>query len=384
MVLLFSIRSGDVQLKISLDEKWQRKPFLQAVVEPFLKAYNKKNPKMPLKADGLRSVLVDGVEGITSSGFKTLAVVNEATQCVELSFGEPLPKKLQFGVRCQQVELKITLEAPWVQRSFLQAVVEPFVLQYNKRTTKVPIAADDLQCVLVDDDEVSELSRPAWSVVPVGAKQVELFFGRKPPPSHGTLKEVSDDEFFLKVHTKAGEVKAKQELAWNTWKLGPAEAVAMARVLTSAGPLSQLERLFLHNNDLRCQGLALLASCMTQDRFPNLNDLHLHGNRIGDDGVRALAEVNIRFRTLMLHTNCIGDEGCKILAINIDPPREPRPEGEGEEDDDEDDLDHTGKTVCKFYAKCIYFHANSYTAEGRKVLEQACLGRFLDIKFDLA
>ena len=126
--LRFTVRSADISMKITLDEKWQRRSFCQAVIEPFIKTYNKKaGIAAPLQAAGLRRVLIDGAEAKGSVQSAVTKVVSPNTGCVELVFGVAPSTQRQFWVRCGTVELKITLDAKWLQRSFLQAVVQPFV-----------------------------------------------------------------------------------------------------------------------------------------------------------------------------------------------------------------------------------------------------------------
>ena len=56
--LQFPVRHAGVQLKITLDEKWQARPLLSSVVAPFVKAFNKKRPLDAVHEDGLVGVLV--------------------------------------------------------------------------------------------------------------------------------------------------------------------------------------------------------------------------------------------------------------------------------------------------------------------------------------
>lgn len=58
------VACGETELKIDLERKWLRQPLSEAVLVPFVKAYNKKHGNVltpaPLSADALSSVTVDG------------------------------------------------------------------------------------------------------------------------------------------------------------------------------------------------------------------------------------------------------------------------------------------------------------------------------------
>ena len=219
--LKFSVRSGVVQLKITLDAKWQQRPFVAAVVDPFVRAYNKKLEGTPVVKDGLARVLVDDIE-ITDFSRSAAEVVGAGASVVELFFGgKPTAVAtdgpLQFQVCHLQLELKITLDAKWQQRSFIEAVVVPFTRAYNKKAPPRPVASEKLSCVLCDGVEATELTRPAAAVVPPGTQKVLLFFGQRPAASQlrgavgASLLSESEqrEQFFAKVRDAALSLVSK-------------------------------------------------------------------------------------------------------------------------------------------------------------------------------
>ena len=413
--LKFSVRSGVVALKITLDSKWQQRPFASAVVDPFVRAYNKKLEGTPVAKDSLARVVVDEVE---VADFSRLAVevVGAEASVVELFFGgKPAVATdgpLQFQVCHLQLELKITLDAKWQQRSFVDAVVEPFARAYNKKSPPRPVASDKLSCVLCDGVEVTDLTRAAAAVVPPGTQKVLLFFGQRPAASQlrgavgPSLLSQSEqrDQFFAKVRSYSGlqhcsrsrwpahnsappenpvakphskcrtvlrwqvnsspaklQDKVTAELRWNRCKLQPSDGVPLAAAL---GPLTMkvFPKLFsidLSDNDLRDEGVEALSRVISIEHMPKLKDLYLHSCRVGDKGVMALITSGCaELRTLMLHTNEIGDEGLQMLGDAI--------------------------VRKSFYSKCIKLHSNQTNLSAEVEFMKRCAPKFMDLDLSAA
>ena len=110
------------------------------------------------------------------------SVVNTATSIVEVVF-DASREPYQFLVCHLQTELKITLDAKWQRRSFVDAVVEPFCRAYNKKSPVRPLTSTALSCVLVDSVEAADFTKLVDVVVPSGVRRVDLLFGQRPSTS---------------------------------------------------------------------------------------------------------------------------------------------------------------------------------------------------------
>ncbi|EOD17301.1 hypothetical protein EMIHUDRAFT_244161 [Emiliania huxleyi CCMP1516] len=103
---------------------------------------------------------------------------------------------------------------------------------------------------------------------------------------------------------------------------GDAETAQLAEVLAS-GAAPRLEYLGLGGNKIGDEGCKALAAALGKEgAAPRLKTLNLGGNQIGDEGCKALAAAlkegaAPRLKTLNLGGNQIGDEGCKALAAAL-------------------------------------------------------------------
>ena len=176
--MVFSVRYADVKLKISLDAKWQARSLQQAVVVPFVKAFNKKHPSSSVSENGLLGILADGAAWLDST--QTAAAVPASTTVVELFFGSKDELQIrQCRVRYGDVALKIEMDEKWLRQPFAQAVLVPFTIAYNKKPVPSALRVEDFSGADVDGDQLSaaEAAKPTVMVVPAGTKSIDLAFG---------------------------------------------------------------------------------------------------------------------------------------------------------------------------------------------------------------
>ena len=155
--LVFSVRYADVKLKISLDAKWQARSLQQAVVVPFVKAFNKKHPSSSVSENGLLGILADGAAWLDST--QTAAAVPASTTVVELFFGSKDELQIrQCRVRYGDVALKIEMDEKWLRQPFAQAVLVPFTIAYNKKPVPSALRVEDFSGADVDGDQLKGLA----------------------------------------------------------------------------------------------------------------------------------------------------------------------------------------------------------------------------------
>ena len=99
--------------------------------------------------------------------------------------------------------------------------------------------------------------------------------------------------------------------------IGNAGAVALGKALSSGAPA--MRKLFLHENRIGDDGVTALALSMRPSGAPHLRDIRLAFNRFGDAGMVALAEAwgeggGAELRELNVSANEIGDEGFAALV----------------------------------------------------------------------
>lgn len=178
----FKVICGEYSATITLNAQWLARPFLTAVVKPLVLKLNKRADKEPVKAECLERVEVDGEEvALPDAATSAAALVGPAASRVELFFGLAPPLELKFVVHCQSIDCTITLDAKFMRKSFVDAVVKPFTTLYNKRTNRAPVAAEDLVEVLIDGAKPSvspgSLTRTtAFDFLGRNPSHVELFF----------------------------------------------------------------------------------------------------------------------------------------------------------------------------------------------------------------
>ncbi len=184
----FAVRCGEVQLKITLDAKWQRKPFDKAVVEPFIRSYNKKKPDDTVHADGLVSAVADAGFGCIDPSKPAGEAVAAGVSVVTLTFGpkDVFSEPRAAWVSCRGVELKIgPLEPRWLRRPFGAVVIERFVQAYNARAdVPAPIGPAELSGVVIDGealDAADAAAAPTAQLVGPATRTIALLFGRDAP-----------------------------------------------------------------------------------------------------------------------------------------------------------------------------------------------------------
>ncbi|EOD05795.1 hypothetical protein EMIHUDRAFT_466011 [Emiliania huxleyi CCMP1516] len=103
---------------------------------------------------------------------------------------------------------------------------------------------------------------------------------------------------------------------------GDAEAAQVAAVLAS-GAAPDLKELYLGYNQIGDEGCNTLAAALGKEgAAPRLEELYLSYNKIGDEGCKALTAAlkeggAPRLKMLYLEGNTIGDHGCKALAAAL-------------------------------------------------------------------
>ena len=322
----FKVLADGLSATLSLDAKWLARPFSQAVVRTVVAKLNKRADVEAVSAEYLESVEVDGVAVECDASTLACDVVPAGTSQVTLTFGSAPPSQLKFVVHSSRLEFTITLDAKFMRKSFVDAVVRPFVVMANKRSH---VTLDAEGCVEAWVDGVkprggfrSERLKPAYAFVGRAPRHVELFFSydaveraSKPARPHSSLR--------FKVYVPpAGELHQKTtELVLDHQELNWAEAEELADALAKAGTLTALKRLYLQHNDLRDEGAAAIGAVATGQAMPALHRLHLGHNRIGDKGAAALAaglHPSPKLDQLCLEHNWIGDVGALALATAIE------------------------------------------------------------------
>lgn len=324
----FKVAGEGLELTITLDAKWQARPFQQAVALPFVKKFNSQQREggRQLSVEALCGVQIDGA-GLSRVADARLAaaglVVPPAASRVELTFGESPPTELRLRVACGDVSVKLTLDKRWLGKTVAEAVVKPFLSVYNRRQpTATPPRTPEQAVEIHADGAKLPSAKEALRMGPLEAlgwhcTRVDLFFSyeavraaAKPRPMLG--QSVG--------HMSTADYREATELLWTHRKLNKADGAAIARSFTAASPLRKLKYLYLYGNSLGDEGLAALAPALRREHAPALRELHLSTNGIGSEGVRALAELchpSPKLAALSLHDNRISDEGVFALADAI-------------------------------------------------------------------
>ena len=280
--LKFKVKSSGIEFTITLDAKFMRKTFYDAVVVPFVTMYNRRT-HIPVEAGKIVQVHIDGSK-------KSGAMGKELNKTA-LTF---------LGRHPGLVELFFSWEA--VEQASKKASTE-----YSRLGFKVAIQnAGEFQKQGELEYDHCELN--AADGVELGRKMNEF----------GPLKK-------LKC--------AVQGYPSNTpllplLPLPPRHCLSCLSSLphatrASAPPL--LGRyIFLAHNALSDAGIAGLALALTRTNTPILKKLHLSHNRITNAGVKAFSEVfdakshvSPDLQQLDFEDNYIGDEGCDALAAAI-------------------------------------------------------------------
>jgi len=224
------------------------------------------------------------------------------------------------------VEFTITLDARFMRKSFVDAVVKPFVTLYNRRAN---LTTTWEECIEAHIDGVkregsfrSESQKSAYHFLGRHPAHVELFFSweavaeaaKKRPPHQGL-------RFKVAMPSGADLEQKEKELVFDHRELNAADAQELARQLEEASPLKVLRRLYLTHNDIRDAGVAALARVLTREQAPELKRLHLGHNRISNEGALALAthlNPSPNLDQLFLDHNWIGEAGALALAMALE------------------------------------------------------------------
>ena len=313
--LQLTLKHAGVRLKVTLDAKWQAKSVQGSCVVPFVKSFNKKRPDDAVADDRLLGVLADDVSWLDAS--QPVSVLPAGTAELELFFGSkaqlaPRSCRISFA----DVVLKIEIEPKWLRKSFLQAVVHPFVLAYNKKLVPTPLHLDAFAGAQIDGDALSikEAARPAGLVLPIGVKDVDLAFDGAEDGTAATARPtVAEDprveaarqaerlkHLWQRVNSSAEKLAQMPTVRWSNHRLGPADGATVGAALRAAAligcegsfgdGLGNLLTLNLECNDLRDEGVAALAPALHRDVMVTLRDLYLMENRIDDRGVASLTQ----------------------------------------------------------------------------------------------
>jgi hypothetical protein len=351
----FSVKHDGISLKITLDEKWLKRPLLTSVVGPFVKAFNKKLADESARAvheDGLSALCVDGETWVDPSQTGSTALPAD-TKIVELFFETKEAMDMRrCHVVCGEVELKIELERKWLRQSFSAAVVAPFVRAHNKKHGS-PLSVSALSHVFIDGGpsvQLRELGQPSGFFIGPSTRRVELRFGgdgsdagvstgggggRGTPGGGGGLAQLSEAELLRRMWTRLRTTEeglaSAREVRWTNLRLGSSasDGATIGRALLCAGSvrcegswgsegLGNLLTLELCDNELGCDGVKSLVECgaLSHSAIPNLRDLHLQNNRIGDEGIEALCYYNKlpHLKKLQLQGNLISDDGLSLIS----------------------------------------------------------------------
>ena len=331
----FKVISDGYSATISLDEAWQAKPFLQGVVKPLVIKLNRRADKEPVSAERLERVEVDGVDvaiGFITKTRSAAEVVPASAQAVELFFGLAPPEVLKFkvkngGASSGAVEFTITLDKKFMQKTFFDAVVVPYVTMANKRILQ-PYDAQGIVEVHVDGQKqggslATGLKKTALAFLGRHPGVVELFFSWEAVERQSKGKEYSRLQFKVAC-SDAAEMQKANELEYDHSELNGADGVELGKKLLSVGPLKKLKYLFLSHNELGDHGIIGLAQGLTKTNCPILKKLHLSHNRISSVGIKGFAEtfdsekhVCPDLAQLDLEDNYLTDDGCTALALAI-------------------------------------------------------------------
>ena len=312
---------------LTLDAAWLARPFMKGVVENMARRCGIKGIS-DLSAI-LQSVEIDGTEVADLEAVKAATaadVVPEGAQTVRLRFGAPPPQEIKFKVHSPlNPSFTITLNRKFMQRSFFDAVVVPYVAFHNKRRGEGDqvLDADSLVTFKVDGalppgDDAPSVARSASALSLLGPHPAhsELFFS---PGSVSLSSQLMPPELHCKVYVgTAAEMQQQKEYSWDFKGLHANDGICFARHIQLAAPLGELKRLYLSHNELADAGLEGLARALNLTTTPALKRLFLSHNRISDVGLRSIAKiwspgVMPQLEMLALDENWITSQGAQVL-----------------------------------------------------------------------
>ncbi|KAL1529664.1 hypothetical protein AB1Y20_000605 [Prymnesium parvum] len=161
-----------LQLEASVREEFVHHSLLDALVAPALPRFRESARRDLTQADVLR-VEVNGTQVDATMAVHAL-LPRGAKARVELFIASPAENKtaaVVFRVKCDPVELKLTLTPKLLEKPLREAVVEPFLRAYRGKT-RTRVASSDVARLLADGRGVSD-SLIASSVA-AGATLVRL------------------------------------------------------------------------------------------------------------------------------------------------------------------------------------------------------------------
>ena len=289
----------------TLDAAWQAKPFLTAVVKPVVLKLNKRLDKEPVSANLLDRVEVDGeevAEDCDLAKASVSSVVAPGSSEVQLTFGIAPPRELKFAVEAYggETSFTITLDAKFMQKSFHDAVIVPFVKYYNKRV-HLPVEASS--CVQVNIDGVKAKGsmesvvrkKTALQFVGRAPAVVTLFFSWEAVTSAeraanktGTSGRGYSQLPFKVACSKMEHMCKDEALDWDHKELSPADGIELSAKIFEYGPLDKLRHYYLHSNSLGDVGVAAVGRCINGKFTKNMKRLDLSHNKISSAGIVAL------------------------------------------------------------------------------------------------
>jgi len=248
------------------------------------------------------------------------AVVPIGVEVVTLSFGRAPPDFLKFSVTSgSDSSFTITLDQKFMRKTFMDAVVVPFVTMHNRRHPGGQLEAQQLVEVHLDGQKVgghlpTQVKKTAFAFLGHHPAVCELFFSwaavkAKEKLPHQGLR------FKIWVGS-AGEWQKEKDFEWDHKELNSADGVELGRQLQSLGPFKDLKRLYLGHNTLGDVGVAAIMPHLNRKHTPSLIRLQLSKNRIGNAGVKAICDAwdpSPNLHLLTLDENWIGDEGARLL-----------------------------------------------------------------------
>uniref|UniRef100_A0A7S2N9H6 Uncharacterized protein n=1 Tax=Haptolina brevifila TaxID=156173 RepID=A0A7S2N9H6_9EUKA len=313
-----------------MDQKWLARPFVTAVVKPVVLKLNKRADVEPVSAEVLERLEIDGEEvALPDASASAASVVPASASQVQLFFGSAPPAELKFVVHSGSVEFTITLDAKFMRKSFLDAVVKPFVTMYSKRAASA-VSLDELVEVHVDGVKPyrtscrTETQKPAFIFLGRYPSHVELFFSWE-DVTRAAKKHKPHSSLRFKVYVPPpAELQQKEAvLTFDHQELNSADGEELASKLIEAAKnttLQKLKHIYLEHNDLRDDGVAALARALTNKATPALRKLQLGHNRVTNEGARALAESmnpSPNMDQIFLNNNWIGEAGAIALEAAI-------------------------------------------------------------------
>ena len=295
---------------LTLDQKFLQKSAHDAIIRPILIKLNK-----PLAA--LERVLLNQTKLSAQALNDPVGhLLLDAACNIMVEFSETYCEQLKLNVCADDIFIKITLDNKWMRRSFRDAVVQPFLTVFNKRNASMT-KAESLVEVHVDGSKVSlelasMLALPTERAIGYRCSNIDLYFSLEAIRSSNMLRPAT-----FKWRGIYDDLSRTKELVWHHLGLNNSDGIEIAKQLNAISPLKSLKYIYLYNNRLGDQGVCALAPLLKREHAPALLQVHLNNNRIGDVGAAAIASdcnPSPDLDVMSLHDNMIGDAGASAIA----------------------------------------------------------------------